>query len=164
MYIFGIIMGVLLLAAKYGGFWLVTSVRAPATDKWNNILLENTGEVIYEFKQRKTGNALLRIPIIGWIIYPFTSDKTRETGIRDVIGENPLLLFLVDAVFGYLGLHVLAIMGGSIISGIALVAYTVICMLVIFMKITAKKVARMFAPKRQPAWKSSSSKQYSFSR
>jgi len=158
MYAFGIIMGALLLVAKYGGFWLITSkkVEYPLNSNKGKITYNDEGKATHreKYEQRTVGEALIWIPVLGWILIPFTSDITKRKGVRDTINNKPFLLFLTDALFGYLGMHVLAIMGGSIIAGIAMVTYTVTCMCMIFTKIMfgSTKPRKKRVPARYPSY------------
>lgn len=91
---FGVVMGMLLLVAKYCSFWLLTG-----------------GPVQYKLPR--------------WILFG------RLQPVRDRIHESTFLLFLVDVVGGYAGMHVLSAFGGSIIAMVAMTSYTIACMTIL---------------------------------
>jgi len=73
------------------------------------------------------------------IWYPFK--KGPPEPIRDWIYKSPVRTGLLDTFAGWLGMHVLLALGGSIIATVAMVTYIVTCMGVIFLHIIILKIS-----------------------
>jgi len=73
---------------------------------------------------------------------PFT-----DQGIRDWIYKSPIRTGLLDTAAGYLGMHVLLALGGSIIATVAMVTYIVTCMATIFLHIAFNNIKSLFKSK-----------------
>ena len=116
---FGLCIGILLLVAKYCGFWLLTSV-----------------------KDKETGQLKQRI-LPKWIIFG------KPMPLRDRINDSTFLLFCIDTLFGYLGINILAAMGGGVIATVAIVAYTITCMAMLMKQFLFNWIDRKFSFKRK---------------
>lgn len=57
-----------------------------------------------------------------WLIFG------KWTPIRYRIKQSTFLLFLVDLLTGYLGLHALALFGGNMVGGVAMATFSIACM------------------------------------
>jgi hypothetical protein len=111
---FGVILGILLFIAKWGSYTLLTSKKIPKTNSF--------GEIMYDPVTKKPYMKIVQRRVKRWLLWG------KEQDIRERINESTLLLFLIDCLGGYVGGHVLAIGGGSILAMIALSSYTIICM------------------------------------
>ena len=118
VYIIGTILGMLLLASKACGYWLLTGGSNP-----------------YQIKK--------------WLLFGET------TTLRDRIHNSTFLLFCVDAIGGYLGMHVLGAFGGSIVGMIAMASYTIACMTTLMWQFIIKWFTHKFSnilPSSQPSY------------
>jgi hypothetical protein len=68
--------------------------------------------------------------------------------IRRWIHTQPIAQGVLDIIFGYLGLHVLAVGGGSMLAMMALVVYTAESMLYIYLNIMARKATEFIQERR----------------
>jgi hypothetical protein len=119
----GMILGFLLLLVKWGSFYLLTGGG-------------------HQWQAKK----LVWVPVIGWIAYwKFMTPLEREGGVRDWMYSSPVRKGIIDLFAGYLGMHVLAAFGGSIIAMIAMTTYTITCMVVIFLGIIFQPVFRFLS-------------------
>lgn len=99
--LFGVVIGALLFIAKYCAFWLLTSVKNETTGK---------------MEQRMWPK---------WILFG------EILPLRDRIHDSTFLLFCVDTISGYAGMHVLGAMGGGVIATVGIATYTIVCMFVL---------------------------------
>lgn len=126
---FGVGLGVLLLIAKYGSYMLLTTKKITEVNP-------KTGKTETRYVQRE---------VRRWLLWG------EKSGVRDRINESTFLLFMVDVVGGYIGMHVLGAFGASIIAMVAMTAYTIACMVALtshFIGDWGKKKLFKFLPKR----------------
>jgi hypothetical protein len=116
---FGMVLGFLLLVAKAGSFWLLTSV-----------------------KNKKTGEMEQRV-LRKWIIFG------EKMPLRDRIHESTLLLFFVDVLGGYMGIHVLGAMGGGVIATVGIATYTIVCMAMLMKQFIANWLGKKLKFKKK---------------
>lgn len=125
-YTLGMILGFLLLCTKAGSYYYLTG----AQHQWP------TGRLIWSFVitlpliASNYWLAVIPLTIIIYFMFIIPSEE-KEIGIRDWIGDSNVRKGIVDLIAGYLGMHVLAAFGGSIIAMIAMTTYTITCMAMI---------------------------------
>lgn len=82
--------------------------------------------------------------------------------VRRWIHRTALAQAVLDCVFGYLGMHVFTLAGGSILSMIAMITFAVCSMTYIFTHVVTHKIRRMFDGYRKPNIQRSNVGSYSY--
>jgi hypothetical protein len=73
--------------------------------------------------------------------------------VRDRIHESTLLLFCIDLIGGYIGMHALASFGATNFALIAMCAYTITCMTILMWHIIFAKLKDKFGSWFEPSHK-----------
>jgi len=125
---FGVGLGILLLLAKMGSYMLLTTKSVKVFDSNGKCI-----DTVYAQREIKR-----------WIFWG------KKQGIRERINESTFLLFLVDVVGGWVGMHVLGAFGASILAMVAMTSYTIACMAILSLHFTGglgKKLWTKLFPK-----------------